>query len=228
MGYITIIIIILIVLLLLYFGYKYFFSKNNNKLIKDNSNNENFENNENNENNENKKNKVFINEGNPYFNIKVGEKEPQKIVFELFDDEAPKTCKNFRYLCSKSVLDKDQADYKNTIFHRVIKDFMIQGGDTTNFDGTGGKSIYGDKFEDENFNLSHNQPGLLCMANSGPNTNGSQFYITLKSTPWLDNKHVVFGIVSKGYDVVKEIENVECDENDCPNVKIEIIECGLE
>lgn len=224
MSYIIILIIILLALLLLYFGYKYFFGKKEQNLIKNNQNTET----ENYENNENKKNKVFINSGNPYFEIKIGDENVGKIVFELFDDEVPKTCKNFRYLCTKSVLNKDDADYKNTIFHRVIKDFMIQGGDTTNYDGTGGKSIYGDKFEDENFNLSHNQPGLLCMANSGHDTNGSQFYITLKKTEWLDNKHVVFGIVLKGFDIIKRIEQIDCDNNDNPISKIEVIECGIE
>ena len=219
MGYITIIIIILVCLLLLYLGYKYFFGKKVENLIENKK--ENFENNK-------KENKVFLNEGNPYFEIKIGDEEVGKIVFELFDDDVPNTCKNFRYLCSKSVLEKEEADYKNTIFHRVIKDFMIQGGDTTNYDGTGGKSIYGDKFEDENFNLTHNQPGLLCMANSGPDTNSSQFYITLKEAPWLDNKHVVFGILMKGFDIIKKIENLDCDDNDSPMKKVVVINCGLE
>ena len=224
MSYIIITIIILIVLLLLYFGYKYFFGKKDEKLIKNTDGDDGIDNVD----DSNKSSGIFKNEGNPYFKIKIGDEEVGKVSFELFDDEVPNACKNFRYLCTKSVIGKEEADYKNTIFHRVIKDFMIQGGDTTNYDGTGGKSMFGDKFKDESFELTHNQEGLLCMANSGPDTNGSQFYITLKKTPWLDNKHVVFGIVIKGYDIVKKIESIEVGEGDVPNQKVEVIECGLE
>lgn len=227
MSYIIITIIILIVLLLLYFGYKYFFGKNEEKLIKNNGNDM-IENMDGSDETKSGNSGIFKNEGNPYFKIKIGDEEVGKVSFELFDDEVPNTCKNFRYLCSKSVIGKEDADYKNTIFHRVIKDFMIQGGDTTNYDGTGGKSMFGEKFKDESFELTHNQEGLLCMANSGPDTNGSQFYITLKKTPWLDNKHVVFGIVIKGFDIIKRVENIDVSEGDIPNQKVEVIECGLE
>jgi cyclophilin family peptidyl-prolyl cis-trans isomerase len=165
---------------------------------------------------------------NAYFDIEIGGLFIGRIVFQLFDDVVPKTCKNFRYLCCKG-MNKNNEDpcYKNSIFHRVISDFMIQGGDFTNHDGTGGKSIYGEKFEDENFDLEHNQAGLLSMANSGPDTNGSQFFITLNKTPWLDKKHVVFGIILSGFDVIKQIENVTVDENDKPSVNIVIKDCGL-
>ena len=164
----------------------------------------------------------------PYFDIEIGGVFIGRVIMQLFDDIVPKTCKNFRYLCSKGLgKNKSTPCYQGSAFHRVIKDFMIQGGDFTNGDGTGGLSIYGDKFEDENFDLEHNQPGLLSMANSGPNTNGSQFFITLNKTPWLDKKHVVIGIVTSGFDVIKQIENTEIGENDTPNLDIVITKSGL-
>tara|TARA_A100001015_G_C14944510_1_gene694036 strand:+ start:405 stop:1085 length:681 start_codon:yes stop_codon:yes gene_type:complete len=226
MSYIIITIVILIVLLICYFGYRYFFGKSHKKSISNDLEIKQVDNNLEDD-YSNEKEEIFTNTGNPFFEIKIGDEKAGKIVFELFDDEVPNTCKNFRYLCQGSVLNKKDPDYKNTIFHRVIKDFMIQGGDTTKFNGTGGKSIFGDKFNDENFDLKHNQPGLLCMANSGPNTNSSQFYITLKKTPWLDDKHVVFGILLKGFDIIKKIENLDVI-NDQPIVKVEIENCGLE
>lgn len=164
----------------------------------------------------------------PYFDISINNYPEGRIIFQLFDEDVPKTCLNFRYLCSHGFNEnKNKPAFQNSSFHRIIKDFMIQGGDFTNGDGTGGMSIYGKKFEDENFNLQHNQPGLLSMANSGPNTNGSQFFITLKETPWLDNKHVVFGIVMKGFDIVKKIEDLDTTENDKPVYNVEIVNCGL-
>ena len=163
----------------------------------------------------------------PFFDIEIGGVFIGRITFQLFDDVVPKTCKNFRYLCSKGLNNSPKPCYEGSSFHRVIKDFMIQGGDFTNGDGTGGVSIYGEKFEDENFELEHNPPGLLSMANSGPNTNGSQFFITLNKTPWLDKKHVVFGIITSGYDVIKQIENVNTNSNDSPENKIVITKCGL-
>ena len=166
--------------------------------------------------------KLISNNINPYFEISIGEKYLGRIIFQLFDDDVPKTCMNFRFLCSNNKL-----SYKDSIIHRVIKDFMIQGGDITNGDGTGGISMYGNKFNDESFNLIHNQPGILSMANSGPNTNNSQFFITLKETPWLDNKHVVFGIILSGFDIIKKIENIDVNENDKPLQNIIISECGL-
>lgn len=165
---------------------------------------------------------------NPYFDIQIGDdKNINRIVFQLFDDEVPKTCKNFRYLCSHGLFNKDKPSYQDTSFHRVIKDFMIQGGDITRNDGTGGYSIYGENFNDENFNLTHNQPGILSMANAGPNTNNSQFFITIKKTPWLDNKHTVFGIVINGFDVVKKIEELETDQKDKPLKEVKIVKSGL-
>jgi len=163
----------------------------------------------------------------PYFDIQIGEEEVGRIIFQLFDEEVPKTCRNFRYLCSYGIFNKNTPSYENTIFHRVIKDFMLQGGDITRGDGTGGYSIYGEHFEDENFNLTHNQPGMLSMANAGPDTNNSQFFITIKKTPWLDNKHVVFGIIISGFDIVKKIESIEIDNKDKPLQDVKIIKCGL-
>jgi len=164
---------------------------------------------------------------NPYFDIEVGGIYQGRILFKLFDDVVPKTCKNFRFLCSNGLLVKDTPSYEGSSFHRIIKNFMLQGGDFTNGDGTGGMSIYGNKFEDENFELTHNQPGLLSMANSGPNTNGSQFFITTEKTDWLDGKHVVFGLVISGYDIVSKIENLETDGNNKPKLDVVIKKCGL-
>ena len=163
----------------------------------------------------------------PYFDISINNNYLGRIIIKLFDDEVPNTCRNFRYLCSVGLLDKSKPSYQDTSFHRVIRDFMIQGGDITNGDGTGGFSMYGEKFDDENFNLDHNQEGLLSMANSGQNTNNSQFFITLKKTPWLDNKHVVFGIIISGFDIVKKIEEVDTGENDKPIENVIISKCGL-
>ena len=223
------VIIALIILIAAYLIYVYFFKTNTNSIENNTINNEHFSQKDITEDESNviKKNNDSI-EGNPYFIISIDGKKEGKLKFELFDEEVPKTCANFRYLCVKGLEDKKDACYKDSIFHRVIEEFMIQGGDFTNFDGTGGKSIYGDSFEDENFNLKHNQPGLLSMANSGPNTNGSQFFITLKETPWLDDKHVVFGILLEGFELIKKIELLEKDDNNKPLVEVKIIECGLE
>jgi cyclophilin family peptidyl-prolyl cis-trans isomerase len=213
--YIYILIAILIIIAI-YLIYNYYFKKQ--PLLVNNVQEE-FDNNE---------KDIDITKGNPFFIIGIDNEEIGKIKFELFDDDVPKTCANFRYLCAKGMNDKKEPCYKNSIFHRVIKEFMIQGGDFTNFDGTGGVSMYGKKFDDENFNLKHNQPGLLSMANSGPNTNGSQFFITLKETQHLDDKHVVFGILLEGFDILKKIENLETNEEDKPIKEVKVINCGIE
>jgi cyclophilin family peptidyl-prolyl cis-trans isomerase len=165
-----------------------------------------------------------------YFDVAIGNKTPQRINFELFDDVTPKTAENFRALCTGEKGNGKSGvplHYKGSGFHRIIPGFMCQGGDFTRHNGTGGESIYGEKYGDENFKIRHDKPYMLSMANAGPGTNGSQFFITVAPTDWLDGKHVVFGRVAdeESVKVVKQMEAVG-SRSGATRERVIIADCG--
>eukprot|EP01059_Diplonema_ambulator_P025395 TRINITY_DN42430_c0_g1_i1.p1 TRINITY_DN42430_c0_g1~~TRINITY_DN42430_c0_g1_i1.p1 ORF type:complete len:282 (+),score=74.29 TRINITY_DN42430_c0_g1_i1:63-908(+) len=173
------------------------------------------------------------NPNNPvvFFDMESGGQKLGKVVMELYADVVPKTAENFRQLCTgeagmcKNARGKP-LHYKGSKFHRVIKGFMCQGGDFTRGDGTGGESIYGNTFKDENFKLKHSELGQLSMANAGPNTNGSQFFITTSTPAYLNGKHTVFGKVLEGYNIISKIENMKTNRSDAPVKPVIIADCG--
>ncbi|EZG56789.1 peptidyl-prolyl cis-trans isomerase, cyclophilin-type [Gregarina niphandrodes] len=169
----------------------------------------------------------YLNMSRVFMDIGINGKAAGRIVFKLYED-TPKTSDNFRHLCigDKTGKSGQKLTYKGCPFHRIIPGFMAQGGDFTQRNGTGGESIYGNRFEDENFNHKHTKPYLLSMANAGPGTNGSQFFITFAATPWLDGAHVVFGEVESGQDIVKAMESKGQDSGRVTGEVI-VTDCGV-
>ncbi|CAH1252767.1 PPIB [Branchiostoma lanceolatum] len=163
-----------------------------------------------------------------WMEVEIDDEPIGRIVIGLFGDIVPATVMNFAALMKGKWKGDSSFSYKGSIFHRVVKDHVIQGGDITNWDGTGGTSIYGDVFPDENFLLSHKGPGWVSMANHGPDTNQSQFFITLQTARFLDKRYVVFGKVLQGLSVVKKIGEVEVDAWDRPEKLVRVTSCGVE
>ncbi|EJU04546.1 hypothetical protein DACRYDRAFT_47658 [Dacryopinax primogenitus] len=165
-----------------------------------------------------------------FMNFNIADAPAGRVIFELFNDTAPKTAENFRALCTGekgvSPISEVPLYYKGCTIHRAIKNFMIQGGDFTKGNGTGGESIYGAPFPDEDFHRPIDSEGLLVMANRGPDTNSSQFFVTVRPCPHLNGKHVCFGRVVTGYDVIEKIVNVETDSKDRPLEKVVVASCG--
>ncbi|ETI56454.1 peptidyl-prolyl cis-trans isomerase 3 [Phytophthora nicotianae CJ01A1] len=165
---------------------------------------------------------------NVFFDISIGGQPSGRLIFELRADVVPKTAENFRQLCTGEAgvgASGKPLHYKGSKFHRIIPNFMCQGGDFTRGNGTGGESIYGEKFADEKFALKHEGAGVLSMANAGPNTNGSQFFLTTVDCPWLDQAHVVFGQVTEGHDVLKAMEE-QGSQSGATRAAVVIEDCG--
>jgi len=162
-----------------------------------------------------------------YFDMEQGGNSIGRIVLGMFNETVPLTVRNFVTICTNGLPSAGDKTYAGSIFHRVINNFMIQGGDVVNGDGTGSGSIYGPSFPDENFIIKHRAPGYLSMANSGPNTNGCQFFITTVATPHLDGGHVIFGTVLNGMDVVNQIGQTPTGPGDRPTVPVIVSGCGL-
>lgn len=168
-----------------------------------------------------------MDEVNSYFDISIGNRDCGRLIFKLFYDKCPKTCENFRCLCTGEKSEPGRTlHFKGSAFHRVVRNFIIQGGDITEGNGRGGDSIYGGSFDDENLELAHDEPYLLSMANRGPNTNRSQFFITTDEAPHLNGKHVVFGKLVSGIDIIHKIERLEVDSKSRPLRKVIIKDCG--
>ncbi|KAM9315376.1 putative inactive peptidyl-prolyl cis-trans isomerase-like 6 [Gastrophryne carolinensis] len=164
-----------------------------------------------------------------YLDIAIQDKPIGRLLFELFSDLCPKTCKNFQHLCtgeSGDSLNGIKLHYKGSLFHRIVKNGWIQGGDIVSGKGNGGESIFGGTFEDENYAVSHNKRGIIGMANRGRHTNGSQFYITLQATPYMDRKQVAFGQLAEGSDVLQKMEEIET-YNERPKLNCTIVDCGI-
>ncbi|KAH8554770.1 peptidyl-prolyl cis-trans isomerase cyp5 [Umbelopsis sp. PMI_123] len=163
-----------------------------------------------------------------FFDIAIQSKPAGRMTFKLFNDTVPKTAENFRALCTGEKgtgVSGKPLHFKGSFFHRIIPGFMAQGGDFTRGDGRGGESIYGAKFADENFKLTHTGKGVLSMANAGPNTNGSQFFICFDKTPWLDGNHTVFGQLVEGQEILDMIESCG-SQSGAPLAKVDITDCG--
>ena len=170
--------------------------------------------------NEIKKNDIQSKNSNIYLDLQINDSKIDRIEIELYDNIVPKTANNFRSLCKQKM-------YAGCQFHRIVKNFMIQGGDFTKNNGKGGRSIYGETFEDENFKVKHDKPGIISMANKGPNTNNSQFFMLFKPATHLDNKHVAFGIITKGLDILNKYQLIPTDYNNKPASKCIIKDCGI-